>query len=502
MKFKKKLPPIETILDEETYAKMLALCSKQCSVFAEQFLDLKVFDYNKVFLDCMERFIVYRTGRQVGKSRNAAIKAIHFGYFAPLFAQNLDEGEANVVIASVSKDQAALIFKKIRNFIHKSPTLKKCIQRETKTEMTLEWFDGSGVTNFVVRPIGDTGESLRGFTVHMAILDEAAYIPQVVYDAFLPSTVTTKPRIMLTSTPKGKSGAFFNACEKSYMIYRKGVPHDLHERSKEYKWVQFHVTTYDNPLAASDEEVLDLIKGTSKAAERQELYGEFLDGGNSIVPYNLLQESLMEYDERPKFEYYEMGVDTSGKGKDETVLTIIGVTEDGRIFPVDCYSELTTDQVRLAEKVKEFHSIYNFRRIYFDETGMGDTLGDIMRDKYPALPIYGVNFKSEKTDLYVNLERMFEEHSSMKGRRIINMTLLTGLHHDKMIEQVSYMYWDYGKFKDQQPKARSENHDDYPDSLALACYGQRKGEIIQDIPDFWGQGYAQDDDQPVLGWTY
>lgn len=499
MKFKPKLPPIETITSEEEYANMLSICSKKCSIFAEQFLDLSVFDYNKVFLDCMERFIVYRTGRQVGKSRNAAIKAIHFGYFAPLFASNLDEGEANIVIASVTKDQAALIYKKIRNFIHKSPTLRKCIVNETKSELQLTWFDGSGVTNFIVRPIGDTGESLRGFTVHMAILDEAAYIPQQVYDSFLPSTVTTKPRIMLTSTPKGKSGAFFNACESSYILYKKGVPKKLEEKSRKYKWVQFHVTTYDNPLAANDEEVLDLIKSTSKASERQELYGEFLDGGNSIVPYNLLQEALMEYDSRPKFEYYECGVDTSGKGKDETVLTVIGVTEDGRVFPLDCYSELTTDQVLLSKKIKEFHNVYGFRRIYFDETGMGDTLGDIIRDSFPDMPIYGVNFKTDKTELYVNLERLFEEHS-IKGRRLINLTLLEGLHYDKMVEQVSYMYWDHGKFKDQVPKARSDNHDDYSDSLALAIFGQRKGNILEDIPDFWGTGYGQPTDETTIGW--
>lgn len=482
-----KLPPIEQVTDELEYTKRLVECSKSCSYFVEQFLGLdKVFEYNKVYLDCEERFIVYRSGRQVGKSRNAALKAIHFGYFAPLKASNLDEGECNVVIASITKDQAYLIFKKIANFIHKSRVIK--VIHETKTDMTIEWFDGSGRTNFVVRPIGDTGESLRGYTTHMAILDEAAYISEVVYDAFIPSTVTTKPRILLTSTPKGKFGAFFKACENSYIIYRKGVAKELHKKDRQFKWVQFHVTTFDNPLAASDPEVMDLIRSTSKAAEKQELYGEFLDGGNSIIAYNLLQEALVPCAIRPKFLYYELGVDTSGKGKDETVLTTIGVTEDGRVFPVDCYTELTTDQTKLAVKIKEFHNTYNYRRIYYDETGMGDTLGDIIRDKYPELPVYGVIFTSEKTDLYVNLERLFEE--KVGENRIINLTLLEGLHHKKMVEQISYMYWDYGKYKDQQPKARSDNHDDYPDSLALACYGQRKGDFIQDIPDFWSDGYG------------
>jgi|SRR3990167_286600 len=477
----KKLPPIETVQDVGDYAQRLEKCAKSCSYFAVQFLNLDVFDYNKAFLDCMDRFIVYRTGRQVGKSRNAAIKAIHFGYFAPLFASNLDEGECNVVIASLSKDQAYLIFKKIRNFIHKSPTLTKAIVNETKTEMSIEWFDGSGITNFIVRPIGDTGDSLRGFTAHFAILDEAAYIPQAVYNAFLPSTVTTKPHILLTSTPKGKAGQFFKSCVESHTIYRKGIPHPVegHEDKEKYMWTQFHVTTFDNPQAASDPAILKLIGGTNKASEQQELYGEFLDGGNSLIPYNLLQESLIPCAIRPLFEYYELGVDTSGKGKDETVLTVVGITVDKRIFTVEIYTELTTEQPALAKKIAEMHKKYRFRRIYLDETGMGDTLLDCCKVEDNTMPLYGINFKAEKTKLYVNLERLFEEHA-------VNLSLLDDFNMDKLHTQISYMYWEHGKFKDQKEKVRSETNDDYPDSLALACYGQQKAELFQDLPDeFW-----------------
>ena len=85
----RKLPPVEYIKDPVEYAKILVNSFKKCSVFVDQFLGFNVFDYNKVFLDCYDRFIVYRTGRQVGKSTNAALKAIHFAYFAPLFARTL-----------------------------------------------------------------------------------------------------------------------------------------------------------------------------------------------------------------------------------------------------------------------------------------------------------------------------------------------------------------------------------------------------------------------------
>lgn len=476
-----KLPKIETLTNELEYAQCLSECSKKPSVFAEDFLGLDVFDYNKAFLDCQERFICYRTGRQVGKSRNAAIKAIHFGYFAPLFAKNLDEGECNIVIASVSKDQAFLIFRKIANFVHKSPTLMKNRINETKTELSLKWYNGEGVTNFIVRPIGDTGDSLRGWTTHFAILDEAAYIPQRVFDAFLASTVTTRPKILLTSTPRFKAGAFFNACEHSYVLYEKGIPQprevngEIAKKGDKYMWAQFHVTTHDNPLAKSDPAILKLIRSVSKGAEKQEIEGEFLEGGNSIIAYNLLQEALLKIP-RPRFSYYEASVDTSGKGSDETVFITYGVTENGMLCPIDVYTEITTDQIELAKTINKWHKIYNYRRIYIDSTGIGDTLVDACKHLNPALPIYGINFKAEKVNLYVNLERLFEE-------RLINLSLLPEFHMDKMAEQLSYMYWEYGKDKNQPPKVRSDHEDDYSDSGALGAFGQEKGEEIQYIPE-------------------
>jgi len=463
----RKLPDMDNILDPVKYAQELVKCAKSCSYFIKMFTGFNVFDYNKAFLDCYDRFIVYRTGRQVGKSTNAGIKAIHFAYFAPLFASNIDTGVANVVIASLSKDQAHLILSKISEFLHMSPTLSKKIRNEIKTQITLEWYDGTGVTNFIVRPIGDTGDSLRGFTVHFAILDEAAYIPEVVYNAFLPSTVTTKPHILLTSTPKGKAGQFFVSCMKSHTIYEHGNPTILHDDKEKYPWTQFHVTTFDNPMAKDDPQVLKLIGGTTKASERQELYGEFLDGGNSLIPYNLLQESLQPEKQRvTEFEYYEAGVDTSGKGADETVVTIAGI-RNGVVYPVECYTELTTEQPSLARKLKQFNRIYGLRRVYIDET----------------MNIYGINFKSDKTDLYVNLERLFEE-------RLINLSLLEDFHKDKMADQLSYMYWDHGKYKDQLAKVRSQHADDYSDSLALVAYGQQKTEFMRDVGDIFTPEYS------------
>lgn len=458
------VPRIETVTDRQKFAGELLKCINDCVYFTENLLDINdIYDYHKPFLNCDERFIVYRTGRQVGKTRNAAIKAIHFGYFAPVKAYNIGEGVANVVIASVSKDQATLIFNKIVNFVRRSNLIK--IKRETKSELTILWFDGTGVTNFIVRPVGDTGESLRGYTTHMAIIDEAGYIPEVVYDAFLPSAATTRARILLTSTPRGQSGAFYNACEKSFAIYRHGVREELHEKTGKYKWIQFHVTTYDNPDAASDPEILDLIAGSTEASRQQELMGEFLDGGNSLISNSSLQFALIEQDYIKEFDYFDLGVDTSGKGNDETVLITLGV-KNGYVYPLRVYTEISTSQPKLARKISDLHSINKYRKIFVDGTGIGDALIDNCNEVDPSLPIRKIDFTKSKTDLYKNLARLFEQKK-------INLTHMDSKHTNKLTEQIQYLYWDYGKYKDQQPKVRTEHADDYSDSFALACFGQR-----------------------------
>jgi len=475
-------PPIERVRDEKEYAERLTKSIASCSYFVDQFIDFDTFDYNRTFLDCEDRFIVYRTGRQVGKSTNLALKAIHFGYFAPLKASNLGEGVANVVIASLSKDQAALIFEKITNFVHKSPTLTKCITRETRTQMSIKWFDGSGTTNFVVRPIGDTGESLRGYTAHLVILDEAAYIPEAVYTSFMPSAMTTRAIILITSTPKGKAGFFFRACTRSRRFYQKGrivEESDWVSDSKDAIWTQFHVTSYDNPMSASDPALMSLIESMSAETAQNEIYGEFIEGGNSIIPFYQIQESLKVPDPLPKFEYYDLGVDTSGKGKDETVLLTYGVTPEGKAYAVDAYTEMTTDQTLLAAKIDELDRRYHYRNIVMDSTGIGDALVDACHEKNPTLPVLPVNFRQDKTDLYVNLATHFMNRNANYG-------LLKQAYREKIANQLSYMYWYYGEYKDQLPKARTEYADDWADASALGLWALQNREYIQALPmSFW-----------------
>lgn len=76
--------PIERVPTNSPEAiRMLKESIDSAVKFAEYFMDRDdIFDYNQSFLECMERFIVLRYGRQTGKTTSVALKILHFSCFA------------------------------------------------------------------------------------------------------------------------------------------------------------------------------------------------------------------------------------------------------------------------------------------------------------------------------------------------------------------------------------------------------------------------------------
>ncbi len=457
-------PPIEDVKDEVEFAKRLNECINKASYFAEQFLGFDVYDYNKVYLDCKDRFIVYRTGRQIGKTMNTAIKAIHFGYFAP-FLSKMVENEATILLTSQSEDQARIMFTKIKESVMRSKILIEAKKNETKTELWLNFCDGSGTAHFIVRPVGDAGDSVRGYSPHLIIIDESAYVPEKVYSALLPAGLASKAKVFLTSTPADRAGTFYEATEASHTLYEKGKPKKLKEKNDTNIWTQFHVRSWDNPNAKDDPVFMNMVKNMSKQKQRAELDGEFLEAGSSLLSHELIQDAFAKVD-MPEIAHYDLGVDTSGKGEDETVVMEIAITKTGVCFPVGIYTEDTTDQTKLAATIASKHRLRNYRRIYVDSTGLGEGLVDALKHTKVYLPVTPINFKAEKVEMYNGLVVAFEN-------RGINLSHVPEGHHEKFRRQLQYLYADYGLHGDGAVKIRTfDDHDDYADALALGCYSQ------------------------------
>jgi hypothetical protein len=439
-------PTAEQIEERKDFLQVMADCAESPSKFSEVFLDHVVFDYNKKYVDCKERFIVYRSGRQVGKTMSTAVKAIHFAFFAPVMLKTINK-ECTIVIAAPTQNQATIMFDRIRTLVMNNKFLKGYVVRNTQTELWVNFLDGGGVSKIITRATGETGTTLRGYSPHCIIADECSFIKTDILRAFLPSGMATKARVWLTSTPFSKAGYFYEACQNS----RPKNPDGL--------WQEFHVKSLDNPLVKEDPSFVEEIKRLTREEYVQEVEGEFLDIGDALIPNSLIMEALNDKKPTGRLRYY-MGVDVARSGRDETVYSIVAVDDKDNVFLEEVLSESQSNIVDVAGKVGELCRDYKIETVYVDETGLGGGLIDLGRKQ--DSPVRGVVFSlQEKAEMYKNLRLLFENHR------------ITLKNVNKMVYQLSYLRREYTETGIM--KIKSDEHDDYPDSLVLACKAVASG---------------------------
>lgn len=446
-------PSKELLQERQNFLQTITNCVHKPSVFSEVFLSHKLFDYNKKYVDCEDRFIVYRSGRQVGKTMSTAVKIIHYALFAPLLSDIINR-ECIIVIAAPTQNQASIMFNKIRDLITTNDFLGSYVVRNTQTELWVNFLDNSGMTKIYTRATGETGTSLRGYSPDVIVADECSFIKTDILRAFLPSGMARRAKVWLTSTPFSKSGYFYEACQNSKPSNPEGM------------WTEFHVKSIDNPLVKSDPTFIEEIKRLTREEYVQEVEGEFLDIGDALIPNSLITEAIGDYTPKGRVRYY-MGVDVARTGRDETVFTIVGVDDNDTVFVEEMESESQSNVVQVAGRMNDFARKYDLETIFVDETGLGGGLVDLSREQ--KLPVRGVFFSlQEKAEMYKNLRLLFENHK-IKLKQI-----------NKLVYQLSYLRREYTETGIM--KIKSDEHDDFPDSLVLACKAVSGGEGWHILP--------------------
>ena len=163
-------PTKEIIAERKNFMQSIVDCVHKPSVFSSVFLDHKLFEYNRKYVDCQDRFIVYRSGRQVGKTMSTAVKTVHFAFFAPLLSETV-KNECIIVIAAPTQNQASIMFDRIRTLVVKNDFLRGYVVRNTQTELWLNFLDNTGMSKIITRATGETGTGLRGYSPHVIIAD-------------------------------------------------------------------------------------------------------------------------------------------------------------------------------------------------------------------------------------------------------------------------------------------------------------------------------------------
>jgi len=155
------------------------------------------------------RHLLLCCARGAGKSRVTSALALHTALLRP---------GSLVLLLSRSQRQSLELFRYVRQGF---TALDRPLPVVRQTTTLLELANGSRVVALPGRE-----ETLRGFQgVNLLILDEAARIPDALYQAVSPMTGTAGGRTVLLSTPDGQRGFFWRAwCDREGPWQRFRVP--------------------------------------------------------------------------------------------------------------------------------------------------------------------------------------------------------------------------------------------------------------------------------------
>ena len=350
---------------------------------------MKLDEWQKQVLDT-EGNICLRSGRQVGKSTIIAIKA---GQYA------VSHGKKTIMVISAVERQALLLFEKILSYIHVNHKSFIKTGKDKPTKHKLQLKNGSVIHCL---PTGESGYGIRGFTINMLIVDEAAFINEDVYQAVTPMLAVTRGPIILLSTPFGRTG-YFARC------------------FNDPTFSKFHVSSLE--CTRIDKEFLTQEKTRMSTLQfSQEYLGEFCDDLMQLFPDSLIKASQRLKKGSVALDRVYLGVDVARMGGDESTFEIVEKRGD-MLYHKDNIVTLNTLTTETTSLIMSLDSIWHFRRIYIDDGGMGvgvfDQLLNSPETKRKVIPINNARRSQDiddkrfkklmKEDLYMNLLRLMEQ---------------------------------------------------------------------------------------------
>ncbi|MBI4092271.1 MAG: hypothetical protein HY427_03660 [Candidatus Levybacteria bacterium] len=382
--------------------------------------------------------ILLCTGRQVGKTTVMAVKAAEYMIKNP---------GHQIIVVSLTEDQAQIMIIKVLDYLEKNFRLwiAKGKNKPTKNKIVL-----TNKASILARPVGNTGDAVRGFTGNVLIVDEASRMPDDMWSAAKPALLTTGGKLWFCSTPHGKQGYFYECwLNKSgrFKVFHINSEECLEKRPIGDIWTEEKRNEALRFL--SDEK----NGGMSKLRYGQEYLGLFLDDLRQMFDDALIKKCMNA--QRPgmidKTKDYYLGIDVARMGDDESTFEILR-REDKNLIHVE---NIVTTKTLLSDTTKmilQLDRVWNFKKIYIDDGGLGVGVFDyLLKEEQTKRKIEAINNRARplvrdetrkkkllKEDLYSNLLVLMEQ-----GR----IRLLDDENIRLSLKSVQYEYQDGGKIE-------------------------------------------------------
>lgn len=302
---------------------------------------------------------IIKAKRQIGKSILVELVLLHY-------AIN-HKGTVSICISPTLK-QAGKILKELYGAVKYSSVFSGI----NLVQMTIYFKNGSSI----MFASAEQRDALRGYTVSgILCIDEAAYIEDAtIYDLFPFADANCAP-ILMTSTPRFRSGAF-------YEYFTAGLMNEPNIFS--YDW-----SKYDTSELLPPEKLEMYRKSLPKSKFTTEYLGEFIDANGGVFG----DFGSCISDDFDDTERCVLGIDWASTGSDETSLTIFN--NKRQMVYIDHFNgvdeTITID--RIIEVIKKFHPT----KIQVETNSIGQIYYSLLQKRIKQLNI-NVSIKGFNTN--------------------------------------------------------------------------------------------------------
>lgn len=377
------------------------------------------------------KFLTLAWSRQAGKSTLMKVLCIEW-----LFSKNKR-------IAYICRNY--ILAKKIyKDIIQAIP--KEFIKTSNGTDLLIESTFGSSLQFFSA----ESGASLRGLTFHYLILDEFAFFKQeqtdgthLWNDILFPTIKVNGILTIFVSTPLGKNNLF-------YEMYLRG-------RDKKYRsYCSILKTIYDDGLV-TQEGIEDIRMNIPELSFRQEFLCEFLDSSQTF--FSGFEHCFTDYTYNDKTRQW-IGVDLSGDGSDETIVTRINDNDEVQQFKV--VGTLDEKYKKIADIINKTNNL-QYSNVEINGLGapMLNEIRKLVKDKH-------------KLQEWVTSNSSKEEILSNLAVRIANKEIKFNNEDGELYSQFGTFISKYTKSGRLQLMAMDGKKDDRVMSLAIALQAKLK----------------------------
>jgi len=364
-------------------------------------------------------------------------------------------GTTTLIIAA-SQRQSSLLFEKVRANFDIKEIEGDDIYKEQPTLTKIILKNGSKIYSL---PAGRTGYFIRGFTIDLLIADEAAYIPEEVWKAVIPMiAVSQKLRgmgfLILLSTPFGKGGYFYDSFT-----------------DPDFKHI--HVSSEDCWRIPKDFLKKEKVRLT-KAEYAQEYLGEFTDEWNQFFNTKLIKSCMTFFEwsikEKAVNSRLYLGVDIARYGGDENAFVIAELVGTN-IKIVKC---LTTNRISTTDtigRIEKLNEIYNFNKIFIDDSGVGGSVLDVLIDKL-GRKVMGLNNASKRVQVQGEEKRkgIFKEDLYSNALMLMETGKIELINHLGLLKSLKSIIYEYGQTSSSRKIKIFGNYSHLTEALVRACW--------------------------------